>query len=289
MDDNTQSILLERYLLALQANPFALPPPELDPELAKMAQRLSAYSRTSAKKSAKKRIWEDVMTQFDAQENPIHPIRKEKTRMLATRTLPQAKSSSSSSWMWVAVATIILVLGVAVAFVSNQRPTPPQFGSGINLAQTGVPSPIPASATPLVDSPIEGYIPVVTVYVPISWGMEIQADMLTITYWSADRVPSGSYQRIEDVVGRVATTDIPRFLPLLGVMTVDGTLAMTGIPHYGTVPPYDMVVTATPVMMDIQATPTATVAASATFSPTPASTALPTFTPSATFTPTARP
>ncbi|HRF99399.1 MAG TPA: SAF domain-containing protein, partial [Aggregatilineales bacterium] len=270
--------------------PVAPPPSELDPELARMAQRLSAYSHTSAKKSAKKRIWEDVITQFEAQENPNRPIRKEKTRMLATRTLPQ-KKSSSSSWMWVAVATIILVLGVAVAFVSNQRPTPPQFGAGINLAQTGIPSPIVPtplpSATPLVDSPIEGYIPVVTVYVPISWGMEIQADMLTITYWSADRVPSGSYQRIEDVVGRIATTDIQRFLPLINVMTVDGTLAMTGIPHYGTVPPYNMGATPTPLLMDIQATPMVT--ASATFSPTPASTLLPTFTPSPTFTPTARP
>ncbi|MDX2074952.1 MAG: SAF domain-containing protein [bacterium] len=287
MDDNTQSILLERYLLALQANPFAPPPAELDPELAKMAQRLSAYSRTSAKKSAKKRIWEDVMTQFEAQENPIRPIRKEKTRMLATRTLPQTKSSSSS-WLWVAVACIILVLGVSVAIMGNQRPTPPQFGAGINLAQTQVASPMTPtmlpSATPISFSPIEGYVPVVTVYVPIQWGMEIQADMLTITYWEASRVPSGAYQRIEDVVGMIATTDILRFLPLIDYMVIDKTLAMTGIPNTS-----NMNMIGVPTLMLPVATATATITASATFSATPASTQLPTFTPTAIFTPTARP
>jgi hypothetical protein len=301
MDENTQSILLEQYMLALQTNPFAPPPTNLDPELARMAEKLHAYSRTSAELSAKKRVWKDVMTQFELSQKPI---RKEKAPMLATKSFPQKKSSSTSSWMWVAVASVILLFGVAVAVVGNQRPTPPQFGGGINLSQTEISTPVaptaPATTIPLT-SPIEGYVPVVTLYVAVFWGDTIRADMLTITYWEASRVPTGAFSRIEDVVGMVVRVDSPRFLPLTDYMVIDGTLAMTGIPYY---PQGQMLFTPTPMnpnMLPILATPTpaftslptftATVAPSAThtFTPTTTPTFTPTTTPTFTPTPTLRP
>jgi len=281
MNENTQSILLEHYLLALQTNPFTPPPPNLDPELTRMAEKLHAYSRTSAESSAKERVWEDVMTQFDQQNTFSRPIRKEKIPMLATKSFPQQKSSSAS-WMWIAVASVILLFGVAFAVVGNQHPTPPQFGAGINLSQTQVASPIaptaPATTVPPT-SPVEGYVPVVTVYVPIGYGQIIREDMLIITYWAADRVPSGSYRQIEDVVGMVGITGIPRFLPLLEEVVVSQELAMTGIPYY---PEGYGIYVFTPTPMNPDMLPIIA-------TPTPAFTPIPTITPLATHTPTPQP
>jgi len=289
MDDNTQSILLEHYLLALQADSSASPPPNLDPELAKMAQRLEAYSRIKAHPSAKKRVWETVMTEFE--QSSQKTSQKEQSRMLATKTLPQKKSSS---WMWVAIAMLIFGLAFAVAIIANNRPTPPQFGFGVNQNQTPLASNVPATqpATPVINETIpEGYVPVVTVYVPIQWGSIIREDMLIITYWEASRVPTGAFSRIEDVAGMVATADIPRFLPLTGYMVIDGTTAMTGVPNTN----YMLgVITATPIpSLTFTPTPlatfTPTVALSATFTPTPLATFTPTATATNTFTPTPRP
>ncbi len=285
MDDNTQSILLEKYLLTLQADSSAPPPPNLDPELAKMAQRLGAYSRIKARQSAKKRVWETVMTEFE--KSSQKPNQKEQSRMLATKTLPSQKSSSL---MWVAVATLIFGLAVAVAIVANSRPTPPQFGLGVNQNQTLIPSEAPATQIPtsvIVETIPEGYVPVVTIYVPIRWGDTIREDMLTITYWEASRVPTGAFNRIEDVVGMISTADIPRFLPLTDYMVIDGTLAMTGIPSSGYMPG---ILTATALAPIATPTPFIDPIASFTFTPTPLLIeATPTVTESFTFTPTPRP
>jgi hypothetical protein len=297
MDDNTQSILLERYLLALQADSSAPPPPDLDPELAKMAQRLVSYSHIKARSSAKKRVWKDVMTQFE--ETSQKSNQKEKTRMLATKALP-AKKSSSMSLMWIAVVSLIFVLGLTITIMMNNRPNPLQFASGIELGQgtaTFIPEQIEASPTMITNSPPAGYVPVVTLYVAIFWGDTIRADMLTITYWEASRVPTGAFSRIEDVVGMISTGDAPRFLPLTDYMVIDGTLAMTGIPNIENrmnipteqfivpimptaafIPPLE--ITATPLLLE--ATPTFT------HTPHPIE-ASSTFIPSATFTPTPRP
>jgi len=288
MDDNTQSILLERYLLALQADSSAPPPANLDPELAQMAQRLGAYSHIQAHPSTKKRIWETVITEFE--KSSEKPIKKEKANMLATHALPQKKSSSL---MWVAVATLIFGLAIAVAIVANNRPTPPQFGIGLNQDSTPVPSEMPATqpvTSDIIGAIPEGYVPVVTLYVPVQWGTTIREDMLTITYWEASRVPTGAFNRIEDVVGSVTTTDIPRFMPLTAYMVINGTLAMTGIPNTN----YMMgVPTGTYVIPSIiTATPIIDPIASFTFTPTPLliePTQPATTTPTSTFTPTPRP
>jgi len=249
MDEHHQSQLLEQYLLALQTDLSAPIPADLDPELGRMAQRIHTYSQVNADMPVKKRVWSAVLSEFEPS------IQKEEQKnMVISHPLQQKKSSKPL--LWVAVLGIIFMLGSAIAIIGNNRPTPSQFGAGMDLSQDATPV-IQATPTPFIENPIGGYVPVVTFYIPVSWGTVIREDMLAIVYWQADRVPSGSFRWIEDVVGKIATADIPRFMPVLDVFVVDETLAMTGIPNsnymFG-------VSTATPM-----ATPTAT----HTFTPTP--------------------
>ncbi len=248
--DDKQSILLEQYLLALQADSSAPIPADLDPELGRMAQRLVTYSQVTADTSVKKRVWGAVLSEFEATIQT-----QEQKNMVISQPIHQKKSSNPL--LWVAILGIIFMLGSAIAIIGNNRPTPPQFGAGIDLSQDATrviqPTPtIPETPIPLIENPIEGYVPVVTFYIPVAWGTVIREDMLTIVYWQADRVPSGSFSEIEDVVGQIATGDIPRFMPVLDVFVVDETLAMTGIPPAG----------------NMFGVPTATPIASPTFTPT---------------------
>lgn len=248
--DDKQSILLEQYLLALQADTSAPIPADLDPELGRMAQRLVIYSQVTADTPLKKRVWGAVLSEF---ETSIQT--EEQKNMVISHPMQQKKSSTSL--LWVAILGIIFLLGSAIAIIGNNRPTPPQFGAGVDLSQdaTRVMQPTPtmqSTPTPPIEAPIEGYVPVVTFFIPVSWGTVIREDMLTIVYWQADRVPSGSFRWIEDVVGKIATADIPRFMPVLDVFVVDETLAMTGIPPAG----------------NLFGVPTATPIASPTFTPT---------------------
>lgn len=227
--DDRQSILLEQYILALQADTAAPIPADLDPELGHMAQRLVTYSQVTADTPIKKRVWGAVLSEFEATIQT-----EEQKSMVISHPIQQKKSSTPL--LWVAVLGIIFMLGSAIAIIGNNRPTPPQFGAGVDLSQdaTRVIQPTPtmqSTPIPLIEAPLEGYIPVVTFYIPVSWGTTIREDMLTIVYWQADRVPSGSFRWIEDVVGKIATADIPRFMPVLDVFVVDETLAMTGIPN----------------------------------------------------------
>jgi hypothetical protein len=102
----------------------------------------------------------------------------------------------------------------------------------------------PTLIIPVIDTPPEGYIPVVTFYVPVTWGTVIREDMLTVVYWKADRAPSGSFMRMEDVVGKIAIADISRFMPVLDVMVVDEIIGMTQVPN---ITPTRMMLTATPI------------------------------------------
>lgn len=248
--DDKQSLLLEQYMLALQADSSAPIPADLDPDLVQMAQRLITYSQVTADTSVKKRVWSAVLSEFEATIQT-----EEQKNMVISHPMQQKKSSKPL--LWVAVLGIIFMLGSAIAIIGNNRPTPPQFGAGLDLSQDATrviqPTPtIPETPTPFIENPIEGYVPVVTFYIPVSWGTTIREDMLTIVYWQADRVPSGSFRWIEDVVGKIATADIPRFMPVLDVFVVDETLAMTGIPPAG----------------NLFGVPTATPIASPTFTPT---------------------
>lgn len=248
--DDKQSILLEQCLLALQADTSAPIPADLDPELGHMAQRLVIYSQVTTDTPAKNRVWGAVLSEFEATIQT-----EEQKNMVISQPMQQKKSSTPL--LWVAILGIIFMLGSAIAIIGNNRPTPPQFGAGVDLSQDATrviqPTPtIPETPTPFIENPIEGYVPVVTFYVPVSWGTTIREDMLTVVYWQADRVPSGSFMRIEDVVGKVARTDIPRFMPVLDVLVIDETLAMTGIPPAG----------------NLFGVPTASPIASPTFTPT---------------------
>ena len=261
MDEHHQSQLLEHYLLALQADLSAPIPADLDPELGRMAQRLMTYSQVNADIPVKKRVWSAVLSEFET-----HIQTEEQKNMVISHPIQQKKSSTPL--LWVAVLGIIFMLGSAIAIIGNNRPTPSQFGAGVDLSQDATrviqatPT-IPATPTPFIENPIEGYVPVVTFYIPISSGTTIREDMLTIVYWQADRVPSGSFRWIEDVVGKIATADIPRFMPVLDVLVIDETLAMTGIPNSNTM---FGVLTATPIASPIF---TATVSDQAIIIPPP--------------------
>lgn len=298
MDDNTQSILLERYLLTLQADSSAPPPPNLDPELAKMAQRLVSYSHTKARSSAKRRVWRGVMTEFEtiSQES----IKKEQARMLETRTLPNPKSSSMPL-VWIAVASLVFVLGFAITSIMNNRPSSPQYGAGIELGQSDSTNEVEPTvmaitneaatmimATLVTDTLPAGYIPVVTLNVPVPWGTMIREDMLIITYWESSDVPTGAFSRIEDVVGMVTTADIPGFLPLTSYLVIDGTTAMTGVPDSGYMllaptsvydPDSGYMLLVPTSIYDIEGTPTPTSIFIEEGTPTFTPTALPTSTP----------
>lgn len=240
--NDRQSILLEQYILALQVDLSTPIPADLAPELAKMAQRLVAYSQVTIDAPTKKRIWDTILSDF---QTAIQT--EEKTNMLQAQSNHQ--KNSSTPFMWVAVLAIIVLLGGTIAIIGNNRPTSPQFGIGINQSQAETPHVIQLAtptivAAPLIETPIEGYMPVVTFYIPVTWGTAIREDMLTIVYWKADRAPSGSFRQIEDVVGKIAIADISRFMPVLDVMVVDEIIGMTQMPN---ITPPNMMLPATPI------------------------------------------
>jgi hypothetical protein len=251
--DDKQFILLEQYILALQADSSVPIPTDLDPKLAKMAQHLVAYSQITTDATTKKRIWGAVLSEFESS------IQTEETNNMVNVQSNHQKNTSTLL-MWIAVLAIIVLLGSAIATIGNNRPTPPQLGAGVNLSQGEatpsiaptliMPTPItqalitPTLIIPVIDTPPEGYIPVVTFYVPVTWGTVIREDMLTVVYWKADRAPSGSFMRMEDVVGKIAIADISRFMPVLDVMVVDEIIGMTQVPN---ITPTRMMLTATPI------------------------------------------
>lgn len=96
-------------------------------------------------------------------------------------------------------------------------------------------------------------VPVVVARVDIPAGVQIMPEMLIVTYWPASDAPRLTANAIEDVTGLYATTQIPRYMPvILSGLTEDGEAVMTS----PTPPP---ILTATPASLsDASATPRTT-------------------------------
>jgi Flp pilus assembly protein CpaB len=118
------------------------------------------------------------------------------------------------------VALIVIIIGAAVAFLvlpnMNRNPTP---ASGTPAATrvasdngTAQPTTIPPSPIPTVN--------IVVAVQPIGRGQVISPDMVDFREWPEQFAPRNSIFSLEEVIGRIARTDIEREQPILtGLIT----------------------------------------------------------------------
>lgn len=268
---------IEQFIAHLKENPDAPAPPGMDAEEAEFIRKLVKTSNQPAA-YIKPLIWRHVLEAAQKENKMIvsHPI----------------QSKSTISFVWITAAAVIMLL--AAAFIIAMNFTPNEAPSAAPLQQqseeaTSVPPTVPPSptilpaqivpatevppmfitATPIpFDSgsnysyPPVGFVPVVTVFVPISVGEVITADMLTIVYWQADRRPSGSFEQIEDVIGQFASTDLIRFMPVFEEQISLEAATATPVPTLTTTP--------TPTLNLTLRAVTQTQIPTVTFTPTPA-------------------
>lgn len=232
---------LEQFLAHLRENPDAPAPPGMDAEEAEFIRRLA---KTSNQPPAhlKPLIWQHI----------LEAAQKENMMILTRESKQPVSLVWVTAAAVIMLITAVFVVAMNFNFTPDESPSAAplqqQSEEATPIYPTLLPSetPIPGQVRPVTEVPMDGtiqptvvppmvvtaspvpfdggenyyplpagFLPVVTVFVPINAGEIITADMLTIVYWQADRRPSGSFERIEDVIGQFADRNFPRFMPIL--------------------------------------------------------------------------
>jgi hypothetical protein len=244
----------------------ALPPPGLDPGIARFARDLVRNAPASPADEMKARVWQRAL---NTAQHRSQAQQEEGKTMQAIRTL-ERKPLNAPVMTW-AIAAIITVLIGAVALVAlnmrgpdSDEPIVP--GAAVQQEDesptvpaprvTASPSPITGQPTafPPTSSPISpmiqdpaAYVAVVTLFVPVDAGEIIREDMLTVVLWPQGQVPSGSFTDVADVIGKYAARDMERFLPVLDTFILDDQMTATPVPSATTTPTFTPTFTLTPV------------------------------------------
>lgn len=122
------------------------------------------------------------------------------------------------------VVLAIVAVVVALLLLTQQPPAPTpdpgQTGGGTDVTGGGGPAPVdPATLLPTA-TPYE-FVEVVIAVQQIPRGTRIEANAVDIRNWPADMVPVAAYSNPEDVIGKIARTDIYREQPILQPLLVD--------------------------------------------------------------------
>lgn len=126
----------------------------------------------------------------------------------------------------VLIAAIIIIAALVVVFVvlpSLQTPTAQQTTDVVDQVQAPQETPLP-TATPMT------FVDLVIAIQELSRGQVIPPNAVALRPWPEQSVPFNGIRNLEDVVGKIARTDIFREQPLLSNMIVDsfGSLARVG-------------------------------------------------------------
>ncbi|MBC8171733.1 MAG: hypothetical protein H7X77_08670 [Anaerolineae bacterium] len=120
------------------------------------------------------------------------------------------------------VAVLIILIGVAAAVLLGQRPvvtvtaTP---GAGTTVAQsTSRPEAGVTQAPAITEIPT---LEIVVAIQPIGRGNLINPDMVTLYEWPEEFAPRNALFNLDDVVGKIARTDIVREQPILAGMITE--------------------------------------------------------------------
>lgn len=139
------------------------------------------------------------------------------------------------------VSLLLVIVGVviALALVNQSRVTVTVTTAGdTNVAQQGTPvAQAAATALPTV-TPVP-YVEVVIAIQDIPRGTRVAANAVTIVLWPEEAAPVAGYSNIEDVLGKIARTDIYREQPILSNILVDDfqSLATVGSDAAAIIPP----------------------------------------------------
>lgn len=118
----------------------------------------------------------------------------------------------------IVVLLILVVVGVVVVLTSlNTAPPAPVVGTGeAQPTQEQI-----AQTTPLPTLPPIEMVEIVVAVQDIPRGTIVEANTVDIYPWPADAVPANVITNPEDVIGKIARTDIFREQPILGNLLVD--------------------------------------------------------------------
>ncbi len=126
------------------------------------------------------------------------------------------------------IAILILIVAVVILVVLPQLNAPQQTivddtGEVVAVVQNPESTPLP-TATPI------RYVDLVVAVQNISRGQVIPPDAVVVNPWPEDAQPFNGISNLDDVVGRIARTDIFREQPILSNMVVDSyqSLARVG-------------------------------------------------------------
>jgi Flp pilus assembly protein CpaB len=129
--------------------------------------------------------------------------------------------------LFIIIAIIIVIGGVAIAFLafpSNPAPSDPDpLGGTTGGTGGGGGSDIP-TATPMQ------FVEIVIAVQPLPRGIRIPPNGVQLRRWPAEVAPFNSFSSLEDVVGKVARTDISREQPILQDMVTED---LTGLADVG--------------------------------------------------------
>ncbi len=336
MDEQRQAQHMETYLQALRHDLDALPSPELDAAMAAFARKLvRTQSAHRLQPSVKAEMWQAAL---HAAQNPFDPkahIQQEE-QVMNTTWLKPTHNGQRFPLAWGAAVVVVALIGFISVVMLNLPPAPDYLTESIGFGRIDenetdnenndehtivVPSPTPVSTGIPITAPpplnlaptlifyqniLESYQPVLTAFVPIPAGTRIREDMLAVVLWPNYQTPSGAFADYDEIVGKYAAGDIPRFMPVLddfitdefpfpivtmtpigGVEEQPTALNPEDIHTLDTPPaPLPLIATSTPTL-----TPTVTPSATSTptLTPTVTPSATPTVTPTATLTATSTP
>lgn len=138
-------------------------------------------------------------------------------------------------------ALVLVIVGVVVALaVVNQSRTAPTVATGgddTNVAQGTSVAQAGATALP-TSTPIQ-FVEIVIAIQDIPRGTRVAANAVTVVLWPEEAAPVAGYSNLEDVLGKIARTDIYREQPILSNILVDDfqSLATVGSDAAAVIPP----------------------------------------------------
>ncbi len=120
------------------------------------------------------------------------------------------------------IVVLAIVVVVVVVLLVSQQPPAPAVDPNVPTQEGGGPAPVQQDVSNLLPTatPFD-YVNVVIAVQQIPRGTSIEANAVEIRQWPADAVPVAAYSNAEDVIGKIARTDIYREQPILQPLLVD--------------------------------------------------------------------
>lgn len=172
--EERQAALLDAYLDALQADRNALPPPDLEPQMASQARMMIAALSTADLSSAQtSRMWAQVRTQVSKQApangRTVAPDFKptEEEMMTSQPATRQQRRHAITLFSWGVAAAVTLVTLAIIALVSN-RPPQPQLGAPL-LQESASPSPFPTPTMSVPTATLNLPTPTMSLMAAFNW------------------------------------------------------------------------------------------------------------------------